>query len=263
MEGQALQACGRIAGIYLGDYAAGLDLLEESEEIRRDTSVSVYSMFHIAHIQIEQADHEGARETLAAIERIGEPILDRALTSLRLVEAMLCNAEGTRSASRGDAEATGHCLVRTLDLCRQVTELSNQSRMVSQQYEMAANCLASVAHLGLAQTGGDGRTREEHLADALRTAERAYDILQLFGFAQIIECVSEEVFLRYAQALGANGHHEQANRQLRRAYDEMMHKHTLLPAESQFRRTYLEQIPLHREIRGAYASRVGSILTDA
>jgi len=263
MEGQALQACGRIAGIYLGDYAAGLDLLEESEDVRRETPVSIYSMFHIAQIQIAQADHGSALETLAAIRRIGEPVLDRAVASLRLIEAMLCNARGSRSAARGDTEATVRHLQRGLELHQEVTRLAQTSDLVSRQYEMAANCLATVAHLGLAQSAGTGEARAGYLSAALEAAQAAYDVFQLFGFAQIVECVSEEVFLRYAQALEANDERHQANLQLRRAYDEMMRKHALIPSDSEYRQTYLDQVPLHREIRAAYASRVGSLLSDA
>ena len=263
MESQALQACGRITGIYLGDYATALDALQESRRIQAGSPRAVYSLFHIAQVHIAQADHESARETLAEIRRIGEPVLDRARASLRLVEAKLCNAEGAQSVTNGNSEDTARSLSRTLQLCRQVVELSTENPLVSQQYEMAAQCLATVAHLGLSQTLTDDPARAGHVKAALRAAERAHDIHQLFGFAQIIECVSEEVFLRYSQALAANQQYDLAGRFLRRAYDEMMRKHTLIPADSHFRRTYLEQIPLHREIRAAYASRVGSILTEA
>jgi hypothetical protein len=33
-----------------------------------------------------------------------------------------------------------------------------------------------------------------------------------------------------------------------------MRKHGLIPADSPFRRTYLEEIPLHRDIRAALAA---------
>ena len=263
IESQALQACGRITGIYLGDYATALDALQESRRIQAGSPRSVYPLCHIAQVRIAQADHESARETLAEIKRIGEPVLGRGLASLRLVEAMLCNAEGARSATKGNIEDTARSLSRTLQLCQQVVELSAENPLVSQQYEMAAQCLATVAHLGLSQTLTDDPARAGHVKAALRAAERAHDIHQLFGFAQIIECVSEEVFLRYSQALAANQQYDLAGRFLRRAYDEMMRKHTLIPADSHFRRTYLEQIPPHREIRAAYATRVGSILTEA
>jgi hypothetical protein len=126
---------------------------------------------------------------------------------------------------------------------------------------MAAHCQTTVAHLGLAQSLPE--EADDHLALALTSAEQALTIYQSHGFAQVVECVSEEVFLRYSQALSANRQQDLALRYLRRAYDEMMRKYAMIPADSYFRRTYLEHVPLHREIRGAYTSRIGSILTDA
>ncbi|MFN2108373.1 MAG: hypothetical protein ACK2UI_01805, partial [Anaerolineae bacterium] len=79
----------------------------------------------------------------------------------------------------------------------------------------------------------------------------------------ITECVSEEILFRYSQALTANEQPEEATKYLRRAYDEMARKHALIPADSYFRRTYLENILLHQEIRAAYAARVGLILTES
>ena len=39
---------------------------------------------------------------------------------------------------------------------------------------------------------------------------------------------------------------------LARAYSEMMRKHDLIPADSPFRQSFLENIALHRQIRAAY-----------
>lgn len=72
------------------------------------------------------------------------------------------------------------------------------------------------------------------------------DIYQHFGFVQIIECVSEEILFRHSQALAVNGREAEAAEYLQRAYDEMMRKHDLIPSDSPFRRTYLQNIPLHR-----------------
>jgi hypothetical protein len=263
MESQALQACGRIAGIYLGDYGAAHSALEECRRILGETRDEIYPLFHIAQIQTAQADHEGARETLTTIRQIGEPVQERAQASLHLVEAMLHNAEGARAATRGDREEVATALQSALRRTDDVITLADCSPLVSQQYEMAAQCKAAVAHLGLAQIAADQEAERACLTSALQAAETAYEIYQLFGFCQVVECVSEEVFFRYSQALAANDEQEMAVRFLRRAYDEMMRKYTLIPPDSHFRRTYLEQVPLHREIRAAYATRVGSILTEA
>jgi predicted ATPase/class 3 adenylate cyclase len=263
MESQALQACGRIMGIYLGDHASGLSALEECRRILRGTQDEVYPLFHITQIQIEQADHQEALATLARIEAIGEPATDRAQVSLKLIRAILHNAQGARAATKGEMDVVAEHLNATLGLVEEVVDLAAASPLVSQQYEMAAQCKATVAYMGLSQTTDKPTTRSRSLALALDAAERAYEIYQTFGFAQIVECVSEEVFFRYSQALAANQDHDLALRYLRRAYDEMMRKQALIPDDSHFRRTYAEQVPLHREIRAAYASRVGSILTEA
>ncbi|MGC9348621.1 MAG: hypothetical protein ACP5JG_10825, partial [Anaerolineae bacterium] len=263
MESQALQACGRIIGIYLGDYTTGLNLLEECRRILRGTQDEVHPLFHIAQIQIAQADHTGAQETFDTIRDIGEPVTDRAQASFKLVCARLSNARGARAATRGSATEIAKHLRATLRCVQEIVELVEQSPLVSLQYEMAAQCQATLAYLGLVQTSDEDEARQSYLKEALRSAERAYEIYQRFGFAQIIECVSEEVLFRYSQALAANQQQDLAVRYLRRAYDEMMRKQSLIPADSRFRRTYLEQVPLHREIRAAYASRVGSILTEA
>ena len=82
----------------------------------------------------------------------------------------------------------------------------------------------------------------------------ALDIYHWFGFVQIIECVSEEILFRHSLALAANGRKAEAAEYLQRAYDEMMRKHDLIPPDSLLRRTYLENIPLHRDIHAAYVA---------
>ncbi len=261
MESQALQACGRITGIYLGDYATALDALEDCQRILAGSQDAIYPMFHIAQIQIAQTDLEAANATLQRIGAVDTLIEDRALASLTLVRSMLHNAEGVRAATRSDVGCVIEHLQKAIDLSNTVIQLAGRSTLVSRQYEMAAHCQATVAHLGLAQSLP--ADTEVHLTQALQSAEQAHDIYQSFGFSQIVECASEEILLRYSQALAANQQHDLAMRYLRRAYDEVARKHGLIPADSHFRRTYLEQIPLHREIRAAYSSRVGNILTES
>lgn len=260
MESQALQACGRITGIYLGDHAGALDTLDDCQAILAGSQDIIYPLFHVAQIQMAQANLEEAHETLQKIDSLDAMIQDRARASLLLVKAMLCNAEGVRAATRSDSDGVLGHLKEAVTLSSAAVSLANTSTLVSRQYEMAALCQATVAYLGLAQTSP--AEAEAHLAQALQSAEQAHAIYQTFGFAQIVECVSEEVLLRYSQALLANHQQDLALRYLRRAYDEMMRKYSLIPTDSHFRRTYLEQIPLHREIRAAYTSRIGSILAD-
>jgi len=52
--------------------------------------------------------------------------------------------------------------------------------------------------------------------------------------------------------LAANGYQSEADEYLKQANEEMTRKHVLIPTDSPFRKTYLENIPLHRAIRDAY-----------
>jgi len=117
---------------------------------------------------------------------------------------------------------------------------------------MAAACESAAAHLGLAEYVADEAECQTHLRQALESSQAALDIYQHFGFVQIIECISEEILYRHGLALAANGREAEAAEYLQRAYDEMMRKHDLIPPDSPFRHTYLENIPLHRDIRAAY-----------
>ncbi len=256
-ESKALQACGRIQGIYLGDYQGGLALLEECRRILIGSRDEVYPLFHIAQIQSEQYQYTEALASLERIRAIGEPVQDRGLASLKLVWIILYNALGDEAH-----------LNMALDLAEEVQQLARQSPLVSRQYEMAALCKAAAAHLKLAVLARDAATTQpgavyNHLKSALDTAQKALDLYNTFGFVQITECVSEEILFRYSQALAANEQQEEATKYLRRAYDEMARKHALIPTDSYFRRTYLENIILHQEIRAAYAARVGLILTES
>jgi hypothetical protein len=111
-----------------------------------------------------------------------------------------------------------------------------------------------VAHLRLAELVTDEAQRQAHLRQALESSQAALDIYQQFGFVQVIECVSEEILYRHSLALEGNDREAEAAETLQRAYDEMMRKYDLVPSDSPFRRSFLESIPLHREIRGAVVS---------
>ncbi len=251
-ESKALQACGRIQGIYLGDYKGGLALLEECQRISTGTRDEVYPLFHIAQIQSEQRQYTEALASLERIRIIGEPVQDRGLASLKLVWVILYNALGDEAH-----------LNMALDLAEEVRQLATHNPLVSRQYEMAALCKAAAAHLKLAMVVTKPAAVYDHLSRALEASQKALDIFQTFGFLQITECVSEEILFRYSQALAANEQPDEATKYLRRAYDEMARKHALIPPDSYFRRAYLENILLHQEIRAAYAARVGLILTEA
>ena len=100
--------------------------------------------------------------------------------------------------------------------------------------------------------------REEHRRLALVASQTALDIYQQFGFTQVVECLGEEILYRHSLALAANRQPTEADDFLARAHAEMMRKHDLIPPDSPFRRTFLENIALHRQIRVAYAGQTQS-----
>jgi hypothetical protein len=163
MESQALQACGRIVGIYLGDYMAGLNALEDAHRILSGTRDEVYPLLHIAQIQISQAKHADAGETLEQIEAVGEPIRDRAKGSLIIVRALFHNAQGARAASKGDSDQVKDHLEMSLTLADETLDLVDHSPMVSKQYVMGAMCKSVTAHLGLAQMASGASAESDHL----------------------------------------------------------------------------------------------------
>ncbi|MGB8984897.1 MAG: hypothetical protein WCC12_23735 [Anaerolineales bacterium] len=96
--------------------------------------------------------------------------------------------------------------------------------------------------------------RQNHLRQALEATQSALDIYQKSGGVQIVECISEEILYRHSWALKANDRAAEAAEFLGRAHAEMMRKHDLIPPESPFRKTYLKNIQLHRDIQVAYAA---------
>ncbi len=119
---------------------------------------------------------------------------------------------------------------------------------------MAAACEASAAHLNLARLVASEAERQEHVRKALETSQTALDTYNSFGYVNIVECACEEIYLRHSRALAANGRLDQAAEYLEMAYSEMMRKYDMIPSDSPFRRTYLENIAYHREIRAAHAA---------
>jgi predicted ATPase/class 3 adenylate cyclase len=241
VEADALMDCGQIQAIYLGDYEGGLALLGESIRIWEGTPSEAIVLLRVGQIRKAQGMVDDARE---AIEQARHIINERAVFALahagvRLVEAMLCNALGE-----------GRFFDRALALCEETRQLVVDAPL-TRQYELAAACEGAVAHLGIAQQSQDETARQTHCQQALGLSQIALDIYQQFGFVQIIECVSEEILFRHSQALAANGREDESLHYVQRSYDEMMRKYELIPADSPFRRTYLENIELHRNIRDA------------
>ncbi|MBL7162041.1 MAG: AAA family ATPase [Anaerolineales bacterium] len=239
LEASTLMYCGQISATFLGDYEGGLALLDESLQIWRGTPPEAFVQLRIAQAQIMQEKLDSARDALERADRIiSQHPRELGQAGFHLVSAILYNVLSGEANWQQSLEHTA----QTRQLAAEVP--------LTRQYEMAAACKASVAHLSLAKCTADDES-QTHLRRALESSQTALDIYQSFGFVHIIECVSEEIFFRHSQTLAANGRQEQAAEYLQRAYDEMMRKHDFIPEDSNFRRTYLENIPLHRGIRAA------------
>lgn len=243
-EGHALMFCGQIQGSYLGDFEGGLAQVKEALRLWENTDGRAYPMLRIAQIHIEQGKYEEAERILEQARPICERgVVDLARAGIELVTSMLLLA-------RGGSENFKAVLERS----EQVEQLVNES-LVPRMYTIAANCQRTLAYLGLADPcTQDESACEEYRRLALSASTAALEGYQSFGFMQIVECVSEEILFRHGQALAANGQLKESRDYINCAYDEMMRKHSFIPPDSHFSRTYLENIQIHKDIQAAHAA---------
>jgi hypothetical protein len=246
-EGNALMFCGQIQALYLGDYENGLELENQVLRIWENLNSRLFPLLRIAQIQAAQGNYA---ESLAALE-IARPLGEKSVwdigrAGLGLVTAIVYNAMGDEEHLR-----------LVLSLTSQIQQMATNN-LVSRQYQMTAACEAAAAHLQLAQHLGGRENPEgrEHIRQALEYSQTAVNTYEQFGFVQVVECTSEEILFRHNQVLEANDQADVAKVFLKRAYEEMMRKYALIPADSPFRKTYLKKIQLHREIRAAYTAQM-------
>jgi tetratricopeptide (TPR) repeat protein len=242
-------SCGQIEGAYLGDYEAGL--LHEKDALKTWEHLTgrIFPLLRIAQILTAQGQYEEAMTVLETARPLGDKVvMDIGRAGLVLVNIILFNALGDEAH-----------LWQALDLVNQTHQMTSYN-LVSQQYRMAAACESSDTHLKLANlyAESDHNESQKHLAWALESSQSALDLYQHFGFVQIVECTSEEILYRHSQALAANDSANEASEFLERAYKEMMRKYDLIPEDSPFHKTYLENISLHKEILAAYTPRAKS-----
>jgi len=244
VEGRALMFAGQLRAIYLGDFKKGLALLREALEIAPGIGMELYVLLRIAQAQIMQGRYMGAQETLErSRELTQQPVHTMGLVGYRLVSTMLLRALHEEEHLR-----------RGLALTEDMPSFEDESPQLSRQYEMALLCERTAVHLGLAACSTvESPEQEEHRKLALETSKAALDIYRELGSVRPIECTSEELFYRRHLALATNGRLREAREYLRRAYQEMMRKHDMIPPDVHLRETFLENIPLHRDIRVAYA----------
>lgn len=242
-EGDALMFCGQIRAINLGDLEGGLECLRESQKILDAVSGKIFTLLRIAQVQIALGQYEDSQITLELADPIAERnVFELGRVGLKIVRILLYNALADKT----------HFLI-ALELAEEIFELEI-SQLISRQYLMAAYCEATNAHLGLANLTVNIEEREEHIQKALETSQKAVDTYNWFGYTNIIECSAEEIFMRRSLALTASGNTVEAAEYLEMAYDEMMRKHEMIPVDSAYRRTYLENVPGHREIRAAHTA---------
>jgi len=251
MEAHALMQCGQTLGLYLGDYQAGLTHLEACQRLWEGTPNEMFAWLRIAQIHAVEGRYPEALKALEQVNRIIglHAVQDLGHAGLCLVSAILYNALGHRHTTDDEKH-----LRRALEFTASARRLVADAPL-TRQYEMAAACESAMAHLRLAQGRlADESERDTHLRHALESSQTALDIYQHFGFVQVIECISEEILHRHSLTLAANGNKVESDNYLRLAYQEMMRKHALIPPDSSFRSTFLENIAMHREIGDAVAA---------
>lgn len=243
-ERSALIGCGRVLGGYLGDIETALAYLDLAREIMTGTLEEIAPLMFSMFLHTLAGRYARAWEMMERIQSLGEPLQDSARASLRLTMATLHIALEERES-----------LVRAVDLAEQTCELAS-SPLLSRQYTMAAACKAAQALLELAQWIGDAGQRRDALQRALTYSQTALDIYQHFGFSQFVQCLSEEILYTHSRVLVAHERNEEALTYLQQAYAEMMRKHDLIPEDTGYRRTFLENIPLHQDLLVAYTLRM-------
>jgi len=241
-EANALNSCGQIQALYLGDYEGGLELCKQSLHILENLPTRLFPILRIAQIESARGNYAEALATLESAYPLGEKIIsDTGRVGIKLVTAIVYNLLGDE----------GH-LWSAIHLTSEIQQMV-ANNMVSRQYQMTAASEASVAHLKLARlysVRGNSES-QEHIQQALESSQTCLNIYGQFGFVQVVECTSEEIFYRHSQVLAANGQAEEAADFVKRASDEMMRKYELIPTKNHFRKTFLRNITLHVDIRSA------------
>ena len=242
-EGNSLMFCGQIMALNLGDLENGLTLMQQSITILKAVTGKIFPLLRMAQIQVNLGQYEDAQQTLESARPVAERnVYDLGRVGLKIVSMLLYNALGDVVHLR-----------LALEIASDIFEMEI-SQLISRQYRMAAACEATAAHLGLARLINSETERQEHIQKALVTSLMALDTYNTFKYVNIIECASEEIYLRHSQALAVNGRQEEAADYLEMAYMEMIRKYDMIPNNSHYRRTFLENVPYHREIRAAHTA---------
>jgi tetratricopeptide (TPR) repeat protein len=240
-EAHSLMYCGQIQGIYLGNYTEGLALVQRSAQIWERITESLYPLLRQAQMHIELRRFKEAQQILESIRlNVEQSVSDVSRVGYNAVWAIYHNALS--------GEDHYHYALENIS---RIHHLANENR-ISRQYQIAAACQAAVAHMGLAELASSEDEKRYRNTLAMEASQEAVALYEHFGFVRMAECVSEEVLYRHSQALAGNGRMAEALDYLEKAYGEMMRKLALIPEASPFRKSYLENIRLHREIRAKF-----------
>jgi len=242
IEASALLACSRAEGIYLGNYKTGLELAKSSQKIYQGTAGERYPLLRMVWIYTALKQFDLAETILKQLQQIRVP------AGRDLAEAAWNLAAANLAISKNDEES----LNKALEWMESTIHLLVDRPFISRQIEMAAACKAAIAHLHLARLVTDPQEKNRHNDQALTFSTQAINLYKDFGYSQMFECLSEELLYYHSQALLANLQEEEAAKYLKAAYDEMTQKHLLIPPDTQYRKTYLENIPLHKTLLAAY-----------
>jgi tetratricopeptide (TPR) repeat protein len=234
--------CGQIMALYLGDHDAGLALEKEAYQIWKQLPDRLFPLMRIVQIYLEQGEYDEAKKSLETAQPLAEEILNRhGEVGLQLVTAMYYNTQCTDEA-----------LEKSLEISEVIPEFVDQHQVLSRQYTMVAACKIAESHLCLLDRIKDNKESQYHREQAIIFSTQAVKLYYEYGFTQAIEVVSEEILFRHSQALNANHRENEGREYQQRAYEEMMRKHDLIPPDSHYRRTFLENIKIHQEIKSAY-----------
>ncbi|MBN2046743.1 MAG: AAA family ATPase [Anaerolineaceae bacterium] len=248
-EGVSLMFCGQIRGVYLGDQINGLNDLEAAYNCLIGTPNHLFVMLRKAQIYMDMGEYELAQESLDQSYPLTiHNVQELARVGHKLTQLMLYNLQGDMPH-----------LNSALDLAEEIDRLGEQQN-ISQQYRMAAASHASSIHRKIASFfSGQNQYDEEikqrvqyHLEKALIKSELAVNIYRQFGYTNASEITGEWILYRMGKALIANKREEEGKQFIDEAYNEMMRKYELIPEESHYRKTYLQNIAHHRQILSAH-----------
>ena len=239
-EANSLMFCGQIQALDLGNLEEGLVLIQESLDILEAVSGKVFPLLRKAQILIALSQFEGAHQALKTAAPLAEKnVFELGRVGLKIVYFLMFNA-------LGDADS----LKQALEISAEISQMG-QNKLVSRQYLMAAACERAVSYLGLTQFTTSEQDVNELLQKALESSTEAIEIYDSFGYVNIIECSTEKIYFVHSQVLAANHHKTESNEFLEKAFAEMMRVYEFIPKENYYRKTFLENIDVHRKIRAA------------